>query len=735
MKKRILTLCLAMLLLAACAAAEVTGINVLGVYHDAAEPALHVAVRAIDGAGDGEQVEFTDLAFSETASGVELTAQAGPSAQIGHIVVVDTSLYYYGNQNITAEDIRSIVGAYISRVPKDERVMFVLATDNDAPTMTGYMDASAASGYASSIELTGKKSAKINSAIYAAFEAAAAPQSGSPMFNSVFIVCDPDLDSNDKDNRHSLSECASLRNSASVRFDVMMAVPRREKHLADTTPDRRNALNSNMASLRSFAVDQCGGNYCEPAHDKGVDLNTLHAEIAKKIGTVRYAIVNYTPLAGYLDKGATSIAMIVGCMADGNAVARTVTVPIDEKRLPEVVFTPEVNYTPAPTPVVVVGDMDGEAMQAVRALKKLGYLEESTEEFDNICFQAYLDFCELNSFSPEMDGIYEAAFNLLLSDKAIPAPQITPEPTPTPQPTPTPAPTLPPDGYSINDADTLTSGGFIAKMQSILKELNCYPEGVQANVGRMDQATLDALATYCAHYGWTNNRANGIDRVIAEDILENGQNREPIVPPEPTTGEKVKAFLARELTVAGITIPMLVPVAACFVLFFLIMVLIIVLGGKGKKPPKPEPGKGDDWLDDDDDPDRRGKNSGGNGGSTGGFTGGNGGGGITGPLHVTFIVSYNGNVRDVPAQLRPDGPRYTIGRKGCDLLLDGEDHTVSRRQAEVFIAGNSVCLLDMGSVNPTLINGSPAQSRSMNGVPINRGDTLTMGAHTIRVMW
>ncbi len=734
--KRIRILAGLMLLWCSAALAEVTGISVMGVYQDTNRPELHFAMRALDGGGSIAAIDHGNFRFTESASQIELEVHAGAPEQIGHIVVVDTSRYYYGTQKVTSENIRQILSGYLSRVAQEERVAFVLASAQREPVVTNYMSKNEAMEYARGIELGDQSEARINNAVFKAFQIAASPAAQGPLFHSVFIVCDPDLESN-KDIEHSLSECAQLRAGSGVLFDVMLAIPYRDQFLKTTRDERRTALNQNMQLLRGFA-EQVNGAYLELAqNDSGINTEALHSELTKNENSVYYCTVDYSALAGHVALDASTIQLNIAY----EGVALVKQVPISVQLLPQVQYTPAPTRTPAPTPVVFVDDTDTEAMEAILALKELNYLDDQNyEEFNNICYQAYLTLCRVNGMKTPTNreaGIYEEGYKRLIARDVTPAPQVTPVPTPTPQPTATPKPTVPPEGYAVNDMDEDGSGEFIAQIQSILKRLNCYEEGVSSHAGRMDQATIDAINRYCKEFGWENKRADGVSKQICDEILKNGVNMSPIVTPEPTTQEKIRAFLNREVVIAGVQVTMMVPVLVCMGLFFAIAALIILMGGRkerrkapeaetppAKSEPKPQeaPKKPDAHTDE----------------TTVGY-------GQQGDqpytmeadfgLPVKFFVSYNGVERVVEGELRSSASRYTIGRKGCDLLLDSTDQSASRNHAELFIANNSVCVHDNGSRNGTSVNGRKIRENGENGFPINNGDVLRIGNHMIRVKW
>jgi hypothetical protein len=82
----------------------------------------------------------------------------------------------------------------------------------------------------------------------------------------------------------------------------------------------------------------------------------------------------------------------------------------------------------------------------------------------------------------------------------------------------------------------------------------------------------------------------------------------------------------------------------------------------------------------------------------------------------------------------PDGSRVqialdpvTIGRHpDCDVVLN--DQEVSRQHAEVRRDDEGFVLHDLGSLNGTKVNGAGVKAPR----PLDDGDTITIGSHTIR---
>lgn len=799
--------------LCALAQADASGISVVRTVEMENQAALLMEVRLKDNAGRGMRATQQSFRFTGP-EGIELPATPAGTGNNGYIVVVDTSMYYYGNKSVKIEHIRDMANAYLSRLGSDARVMFVLASDAQVPTCTTYMTADQARDYVSGITMGTDNSANISTAIYNAFCFAQAPAADAPQFNSVFIIADPDQESNQGDS-YTLADCADLYAQGGQEFDVVVALPYREQFFKNATDARRQQLNNGIGMLENLAR-QCGGTLVEvPQTNQGVSTEALHEELTWHLETSSAFLVDLTPLAGHIPTEpqiqSTDVTVTSG------SISRSVTCRVDTALLPEPESTPEVTpeVTEAlPTPVVVREQKDDTAMQAVFALRQLGYLEKnSVDSFDNDCYLAYLEFCKVNGVDPR-DGIYADTLALMNSDKALPKPQITAAPTDTPTPTPvvglgqsggeastaisrlrklnyltaegvtafddrcfeayiafcdangldprdgiyedglallksndavaapaitatptaTPVPTVPPEGYAINAQDTEDSGGYIAKVQTILKNLNCYGEE-SANVGRLDQATVDAINRYCEAFNWRNDHPNGVSGAIVNEILTNGEKLKPLETPQPTLQERIRAFLMSGVQLGDLAIPNWALVILGVVLVILLAVVLIVTGRsrKADQPQQQRPVQ---------------QHAAGQAAETAGgmpvtpdteMTVG------TGFLrYLTLEISYAGQVQTLKDVMLSEGRELTFGRrdaKGCipdpDIVLDSADKSLSRgRHAVLRLHEGSVYLQDESSFHNTTVHSITVYDHEQQyGVLLSSGDEITMSAHTVRVSW
>lgn len=723
--KKMVCRTLAMLLVLVClcpaAYARISGVNVLGI-RMAEEPVMYVELRAMDSNGEPAKAQYVTVRLYGGEEQIELQPEPVPSGSSGHIIVVDTSVYYYDSGRVKADDVRSIVSEYLSRVSGEERVLFILAGES-ATVVDGYMSVSDAKVYVNNIEFGKKSSACINTAICEAFQHAISPAQDAPMFNSVFIVADPDVKSNTTDSA-TLDEAAALRSVSGLMFDVAVAVPRRDAYLSDAPEDRRKGISEGIEKYKSFS-SKIGGRFIPvPQDNDGITARDLHEALTGWADTAMRYQVDYSALAGYVpvEDGVQEVPLTVRCSAAGYTAEIGCTLSIHPELLPEPNWTPEPMFTPsAPTPVIWLDQKDEKAVRVIHELHKLGYLSKSGySSFNSECMSAYYTFCEINDIEPR-DGIYEDTLDLILSGAALPMP------TPEPDVTPTPAPTLPPNGLRINDQDTKDSS-FISQLQQVLTALNCYLPGTKATPGRMDQATLDAVNRYCDGYNWRNDYVDGVDARLCKQIIEQSKDLTPLPDIEPTLQETLQEFLRRELEVGSMRVEMWIPVAACGALLMLIIILAVLLGGRKERKARAAAAAS----------------------AAAGIPGGTGTaekeiqpalveepGSETVPQYVKIklyiTIEYNGSTRSETLELG-DKPPCTIGRKDCQLLTYEGDKSVSRKHAELKYKGGHVYARDISSYHNTYLNGHSVRTDG-EGTVVSNGDKLQLSSHTITIRW
>ncbi len=751
-----------------CMAAEIADIQILRASVDSESPVAYVALRAKNASGKGIKITADELEFeaSMTNGGdgrtVLLKGVKAGAGRFGHIIVVDTSMYYFRSKNIKAAHISGIIAAYLNRLSEEERVKFILAGEKGC-TEIDYMALAEAKNYAAQIALGQKDPSMIYTAIYTAFEQAKEPAVDAPPYNSVFIVADPNLSTNE-DSVQLLEEAVSLYNDSEEKFDVLLAMPYRASYFGTrgAAKDRTSKVNEGFATYESFA-SRSGGVFCRvPQDNRGVDTTELLAKILEQHNSLTLLEIDLSSLNQLLDHEGGEQEVDIRVSGKNSDRTSTASIRVDASLLPPPALTPAPTpeSDPPDIPVVVLHQKDAKAFEAIRALIKLWYLEDNNySEFDGNCWMAYVDFCQANEIDAS-DGIYEDAFNRLMRGDAIPAGTATPIPTTTPKATSTPVPTIRPDGYRLGDADTEESGGFIYSMQVVLQKLNCFGEEKPSS-GMLDQPTLDAVTLYCETYGWNNEAADSVSAMLVNDIITNGQNREPYVEPEPSKKEKVRAFLTVELLrIGGFPISRGMMLATAGVLFFIAIIVAILVSGKKEYPVRDiiespvkspvESPKGES----------------------------KGTGTIDVFLPVSLSITYNGTQRTLNTYIYLD-KNYLIGRDSeshpnkFNLMLDSDDRRVSRPHAALYLEnrpeGKVLYLCDLGSRNGTIVNGDRLSANAQGWSEdekkdigrgtydfsenneefmkklaafkkessrlVHSGDRIEIGGHQIRISW
>lgn len=721
---RVLAILLVLVCLCSVACAKISGVNILGIRMSEDEPVMYVELRALDSTGESAKSQYITVRLYGGEEQIELQLEPMIAEASGHIIVIDTSVYYYDTGKVKADDVRSIVSEYLSRLSGEERVQFILA--GETTTVEDYMSIGEAKAYLNRIEFGKQSSACINNAIYEAFQHAISPAQNAPIFNSVFIVADPDIKNNSNDSR-TLDEPVALRDTAGLMFDVAVAVPRREVYLSDAPEDRRRAISEGLEKYKAFCT-KIGGRYIPvPQDDGGITARGLHEALTGWTDTVMRYQVDYSALAGYVpvQESVQQVPLTVRCSAAGYTAEISCNIAIQPKLLPEPNWTPEPlpsssTPTPAPTPVIWLEQKDEKAVRVIHELHKLGYLSKSSySSFNSECMSAYYTFCEINAIDPR-DGIYEDTLELILSGTALPMP------TPEPDVTPTPAPTLPSTGLRINDQDTQDSS-FISQLQQVLTALNCYLPGTKATPGRMDQATLDAVNRYCDGYNWRNDYADGVDARLCKQIIEQSKDLTPLPDLEPTLQETLQEFLQRELKIGGMKVEMWIPVAACGALLMLIVILAVLLGGRKERKAKTAmaaPAVGSAANTDISEKMGRSEEDVENVSVTADQY-------VKIKLYVT--IEYNGNTRSETLELG-DKPPCTIGRKECQLMTYTGDESISRKHAELKYKNGHVYVRDTSTYHNTTLNGLKVRTDG-DGTMINNGDKLQLSRHIITIRW
>ena len=255
------------------------------------------------------------------------------------------------------------------------------------------------------------------------------------------------------------------------------------------------------------------------------------------------------------------------------------------------------------------------------------------------------------------------------------------------------------------------------------------------------------MNTYCEAYGWTNDRTDGVSRLLCEEILRNGPDRSPYVPREPDLREKALAFLEQDVfDLGGFSVRMWMLCAACAVLLFGILVIVLVIRSHKEAPdsaPKPAfvqasaasaPGPVTAGSCTPQAPRTQPHRAAENGE-------------LTTPKYsskpITLNIDYAGRRTVQRVELYSTGC-CVIGRRNstlpCDVPLDSEDKDASRRHAALYTLGAQVYLTDLGSVNGTRLNGTVLHGVKENekragGRLLKSGDVVEISRHRITIIF
>lgn len=465
----------------------------------------------------------------------------------GHILVVDRSTYY--SRHITARHVAQIAKTYLQLLPQDDLVKIIWA---DTPAQaTDYIPLNSAIGQMDSLIALTSNSPLLSTAINNAFAEAGSQNPGDPVCKTVAVVANPS-----QANQASAFTYNSNNTKSAAYFTIM--VPTRAM-FETSSSNGATAYKNGRATLNSLAT-QMGGSYFE-VPEKGdvingndanttIDTSSLSAA-APYLNRSRSFLVDISHLTK-LAKQKKGEEVFAFQMKSQNTILGEfkATVPISILPTPTpspapVKTGPTAPPTPTPIPIVIKqGDNGIEFRKAIYALMehyflRPDYLSDNSgnkaKAFDDEAQVAYDKFCELNNL-PMTDGISAAGYFFLTDSAAKKDVQANPTVTPSPEPSPevTPVPAYPQQNLRMGDKDADLPSNYIQKIQAQLQALNCYitEDGPQTYTpGVFDQATMDAINTYCKNYSVVNTVDFGASKELCEDILT--VKRAPIVTPTP----------------------------------------------------------------------------------------------------------------------------------------------------------------------------------------------------------
>lgn len=309
-------------------------------------------------------------------------------------------------------------------------------------------------------------------------------------------------------------------------------------------------------SVLNEMANRLGGSYVEipekgnvvNGDESNTSLNTSGVSvISGYLNNMRSFAVDISHLAELYkdDKGTESFQITVKVQ---DAIVSTIDIFVPRDIFPTPEPTPEATVEAVETPEPITirirrGESGLPFRQAMYALIENYYLDENylnstsgkeQKSFDDEAQVAYDKFCELNDL-PMTDGISEEGYWLLTDKEAktriIPCPTATPAPTATPSPTPVPI--VPDKNLRLGDKDQDLPSNYIHNVQDKLRSLGCYlteSGSMTYTPGEFDQATMEALNTYCKAYSVNNSAAPyGASIELCRDILTG--KREPIAAP------------------------------------------------------------------------------------------------------------------------------------------------------------------------------------------------------------
>lgn len=398
-----------------------------------------------------------DLNFYASIDGsemVEIEASPYPADDVGHIIVVDLAWGWTTHVN-DAGVIRPIVSAYLNQIDRANQVKFICAKPNGMANPSQYMNATQAAAYVNSSltlpeKATGKPmSTNIASAIREAFTEAARTDGEGPTFKSVFVLVDPanpDLSDSATSIRDAYKKTG---NSFPVSFASVYVDSYMEKYGSTETAAR---VRNGMRFYEKFASEN-DTVLARLNYRKGDLINT--SGIVASLNLRTYYRLNLKALHPHINYNLQQHEIVVEARTHRGSVMRSTFSNISTRMLPAplntatpgITFTPTVTPEPVITPeppLVGLNDTKVEAKKAIIRLQQLYYLDakKTYKAFDEECQYAFLNFCRNNGIEA-LDVIYEYAYELLMSDKAVPMPTATPTaapttPVPTASPTPTP---------------------------------------------------------------------------------------------------------------------------------------------------------------------------------------------------------------------------------------------------------------------------------------------------------
>lgn len=468
----------------------------------------------------------SDVTFYASVDGrdqVEVKAEEMDPAQIGHIIVVDLA-FAWTSQITDTNDIIPALNAYMTNVESGQQVMFILAGNNSTQPTTFMTKDKASLFISNSIKLPEKATGQayqttIDGALKTAFTIAANPDEG-PLFKQVFALVDPA----NPGLGYSATDVRNDYKKSGNAFPVLIAPIYPQTYMKDYG-DRPSAerVNKGMTHYQSFAQSNDSViATLNSTHKQGINTSSLSAMMSPRA----YYTLDLTPIHTLIDYSKDEHEIELAVANSRGTQVTTLYKGISTSVLPDPAYTPTPEPTEQPTPdpyMVRPGDATQEAKLAIVQLYELYYIQADGRSdlpgsYDESCEYAFMEFCKQNGL-PREGTISVEAYQLLMSDDAIPYPTPTPLPeavTPTPSPSPTPVPRI---YIGANSTSALRA---ISK----LKEL--YYLDDQTRYSAWDGECMMAFQNLCADNGMVYNEEYLDDAMY--DWLINGKLNPKVTP-------------------------------------------------------------------------------------------------------------------------------------------------------------------------------------------------------------
>jgi hypothetical protein len=515
--------------------ASAAGIEVMRVYQVGDSPQLNISFKA-------SAENQSGISFMAMGASVPATPLTG-AGTAGHILVVDTSEYYINGGYYTNEHLLTMAASMLEGIPANHQVMLI-TTDSRGIALSNWGGTRDALSSLASRGLSDQTQHDVLGAVEQAMDIAFTRPSGGPVFvSSILVITDGMLGDNSTESIANLQgSIARIQNKLSDNYRVRMVIGWPRRVTTGGTPTNQPLVDSGIGMLKGL-VNAFGGSIIDVplsgARGRTAlsDTQLLSSAVREQLWGVQYYTLDVSNLVGlvqYSHNDALDVAVRAGSTTRvaSNVPFNSLAIPTPtpsptpspdpETPVPE---TP----VPAPTPLVEIGSSTSDARAAVNRLKDLGYLEENTGRFDEKAQLAYDEFMRING-RMGTDGVFEADFEYLMSERARPNPT---NPPTEPPPTPTPGPVA----LQLQDMDKGTGAEHIRQMQTALYRLNVYGYlGVNdrdIKWGVFDENTLKAVQVFAEHYSEPNTLPNGASVQMQQAVLAAVDSNKPTMEPSP----------------------------------------------------------------------------------------------------------------------------------------------------------------------------------------------------------